>query len=159
MYAHNSPCSKVSDMRHSAVCICRLEPVIIELERQRSPVVVIAHQERNSVVCSLIMYSRRSLSFLVTVTHQSEHMHVQTCVGWRNCFCLFQAILRALYAYFADKPLKEVPHIEVSVIVHVRRSIIVLSCLLFNKTIEFQENISKSISPRQDSMVRPHALF
>lgn len=47
--------------------IQRLEPVIIELERQRSPVVVIAHQ----------------------------------------------AVLRALYAYFADKPLKEVPHIEV----------------------------------------------
>ncbi|KAL3681536.1 hypothetical protein R1sor_024492 [Riccia sorocarpa] len=46
--------------------IQRLEPVIIELERQRSPVVVIAHQ----------------------------------------------AVLRALYAYFADKPLKEVPHIE-----------------------------------------------
>eukprot|EP00850_Spirogloea_muscicola_P020597 SM000221S06935 [mRNA] locus=s221:68947:74861:+ [translate_table: standard] len=46
--------------------IQRLEPVIIELERQRSPVVVIAHQ----------------------------------------------AVLRALYAYFMDKPLKEVPHIE-----------------------------------------------
>jgi 6-phosphofructo-2-kinase/fructose-2,6-biphosphatase len=43
-----------------------LEPVIIELERQRSPVVVIAHQ----------------------------------------------AILRSLYAYFADKPLKEAPHVE-----------------------------------------------
>ncbi|KAH9329553.1 hypothetical protein KI387_001661, partial [Taxus chinensis] len=46
--------------------IQRLEPVIIELERQRAPVVVIAHQ----------------------------------------------AVLRALYAYFADKPLKEIPHIE-----------------------------------------------
>jgi 6-phosphofructo-2-kinase/fructose-2,6-biphosphatase len=46
--------------------IQRLEPVIIELERQRSSVVVIAHQ----------------------------------------------AILRSLYAYFTDKPLKEVPHIE-----------------------------------------------
>ncbi|CAM6124564.1 unnamed protein product [Calypogeia fissa] len=46
--------------------IQRLEPVIIELERQRSPVVVIAHQ----------------------------------------------AVLRALYAYFTDKPLKEAPHIE-----------------------------------------------
>jgi 6-phosphofructo-2-kinase/fructose-2,6-biphosphatase len=46
--------------------IQRLEPVIIELERQRSPVVVIAHQ----------------------------------------------AILRSLYAYFADKPLKEAPHVE-----------------------------------------------
>ncbi|KAG0573467.1 hypothetical protein KC19_VG180900 [Ceratodon purpureus] len=46
--------------------IQRLEPVIIELERQRSPVVVIAHQ----------------------------------------------AVLRSLYAYFADKPLREVPHIE-----------------------------------------------
>eukprot|EP00245_Coleochaete_scutata_P008226 TRINITY_DN2467_c0_g2_i1.p1 TRINITY_DN2467_c0_g2~~TRINITY_DN2467_c0_g2_i1.p1 ORF type:complete len:414 (-),score=88.17 TRINITY_DN2467_c0_g2_i1:55-1113(-) len=46
--------------------IQRLEPVIIELERQRAPVVVIAHQ----------------------------------------------AVLRALYAYFMDKPLKEVPHIE-----------------------------------------------
>ncbi|XP_058751039.1 6-phosphofructo-2-kinase/fructose-2,6-bisphosphatase [Vicia villosa] len=46
--------------------IQRLEPVIIELERQRAPVVVIAHQ----------------------------------------------AVLRALYAYFADRPLKEVPHIE-----------------------------------------------
>ncbi|KAL0289945.1 UNVERIFIED_CONTAM: 6-phosphofructo-2-kinase/fructose-2,6-bisphosphatase [Sesamum calycinum] len=48
--------------------IQRLEPVIIELERQRAPVVVISHQ----------------------------------------------AVLRALYAYFADRPLKEVPHIEVS---------------------------------------------
>uniref|UniRef100_A0A7N0TTZ8 Uncharacterized protein n=1 Tax=Kalanchoe fedtschenkoi TaxID=63787 RepID=A0A7N0TTZ8_KALFE len=44
-----------------------LEPVIIELERQRAPVVVISHQ----------------------------------------------AVLRALYSYFADRPLKEIPHIEV----------------------------------------------
>ncbi|KAF7054254.1 hypothetical protein CFC21_061961 [Triticum aestivum] len=47
--------------------IQRLEPVIIELERQRAPVVVIAHQ----------------------------------------------AVLRSLYAYFADKPLEEVPKIEI----------------------------------------------
>ncbi|KAL4189785.1 hypothetical protein AMTRI_Chr08g208860 [Amborella trichopoda] len=47
--------------------IQRLEPVIIELERQRGPVVVISHQ----------------------------------------------AVLRALYAYFADKPLNEIPHIAV----------------------------------------------
>ncbi|KAF9608330.1 hypothetical protein IFM89_009020 [Coptis chinensis] len=47
--------------------IQRLEPVIIEHERQRAPVVVISHQ----------------------------------------------AVLRALYAYFADRPLKEIPHIEV----------------------------------------------
>ncbi|GER30495.1 6-phosphofructo-2-kinase/fructose-2 6-bisphosphatase [Striga asiatica] len=46
--------------------IQRLEPVIIELERQRAPVVVISHQ----------------------------------------------AVLRALYAYFADRPLKEIPHLE-----------------------------------------------
>ncbi|XP_013604493.1 PREDICTED: 6-phosphofructo-2-kinase/fructose-2,6-bisphosphatase-like isoform X1 [Brassica oleracea var. oleracea] len=46
--------------------IQRLEPVIIELERQRAPVVVISHQ----------------------------------------------AVLRALYAYFADRPLKEIPQIE-----------------------------------------------
>jgi len=46
--------------------IQRLEPVIIELERQRAPVVVISHQ----------------------------------------------AVLRALYAYFADRPLREVPEIE-----------------------------------------------
>ncbi|XP_051143149.1 6-phosphofructo-2-kinase/fructose-2,6-bisphosphatase-like isoform X2 [Andrographis paniculata] len=46
--------------------IQRLEPVIIELERQRGPVVVVSHQ----------------------------------------------AVLRALYAYFADRPLKEIPHIE-----------------------------------------------
>ncbi|KAK7300916.1 hypothetical protein RJT34_11768 [Clitoria ternatea] len=46
--------------------IQRLEPVIIELERQRGPVVVISHQ----------------------------------------------AVLRALYAYFTDRPLKEVPDIE-----------------------------------------------
>lgn len=26
---------------------------------------------------------------------------------------LLQAVLRALYAYFADRPLKEIPHIEV----------------------------------------------
>uniref|UniRef100_A0A0E0CSJ0 CBM20 domain-containing protein n=1 Tax=Oryza meridionalis TaxID=40149 RepID=A0A0E0CSJ0_9ORYZ len=45
----------------------RLEPVIIELERQRAPVVVISHQ----------------------------------------------AVLRALYAYFADKPLEELPNIEI----------------------------------------------
>ncbi|KAG5146319.1 hypothetical protein JHK84_031862 [Glycine max] len=47
--------------------IQRLEPVIIELERQRAPVVVISHQ----------------------------------------------AVLRALYAYFADRPLNEIPHIAV----------------------------------------------
>lgn len=47
--------------------IQRLEPVIIELERQRAPVVVISHQ----------------------------------------------AVLRALYSYFADRPLNEIPHIEV----------------------------------------------
>ncbi|KAJ1699034.1 hypothetical protein LUZ63_007546 [Rhynchospora breviuscula] len=47
--------------------IQRLEPVIIELERQRAPVVVIAHQ----------------------------------------------AVLRALYAYFADRPLAETPHLDV----------------------------------------------
>ncbi|XP_027933323.1 6-phosphofructo-2-kinase/fructose-2,6-bisphosphatase-like [Vigna unguiculata] len=47
--------------------IQRLEPVIIELERQRAPVVVVSHQ----------------------------------------------AVLRALYAYFADRPLNEIPHIEV----------------------------------------------
>ncbi|XP_052185100.1 6-phosphofructo-2-kinase/fructose-2,6-bisphosphatase-like isoform X1 [Diospyros lotus] len=46
--------------------IQRLEPVIIELERQRAPVVVISHQ----------------------------------------------GVLRALYSYFADRPLKEIPHIE-----------------------------------------------
>ncbi|KAG8067281.1 hypothetical protein GUJ93_ZPchr0005g16155, partial [Zizania palustris] len=46
--------------------IQRLEPVIIELERQQAPVVVISHQ----------------------------------------------AVLRALYAYFADRPLREVPDIE-----------------------------------------------
>ncbi|KAI3682495.1 hypothetical protein L1987_82519 [Smallanthus sonchifolius] len=49
--------------------IQRLEPVIIELERQQAPVVVVSHQ----------------------------------------------AVLRALYAYFADRPLKEIPHIEVVV--------------------------------------------
>ncbi|KAK9689609.1 hypothetical protein RND81_09G071100 [Saponaria officinalis] len=47
--------------------IQRLEPVIIELERQRAPVVVVSHQ----------------------------------------------AVLRALYAYFADRPLHEIPNIEV----------------------------------------------
>ncbi|XP_027368947.1 6-phosphofructo-2-kinase/fructose-2,6-bisphosphatase-like [Abrus precatorius] len=47
--------------------IQRLEPVIIELERQRAPVVVISHQ----------------------------------------------AVLRALYAYFTDRPLKEISDIEV----------------------------------------------
>ncbi|KAG5081071.1 hypothetical protein JHK86_005136 [Glycine max] len=47
--------------------IQRLEPVIIELERQRAPVVVISHQ----------------------------------------------AVLRALYAYFTDRPLKEIADIEV----------------------------------------------
>lgn len=26
---------------------------------------------------------------------------------------LLQAVLRALYAYFADRPLKEIPHLEV----------------------------------------------
>ncbi|KAM0044708.1 putative 6-phosphofructo-2-kinase, Fructose-2,6-bisphosphate 2-phosphatase [Helianthus debilis subsp. tardiflorus] len=45
--------------------IQRLEPVIIELERQRAPVVVVSHQ----------------------------------------------AVLRALYAYFADRSLHEIPHI------------------------------------------------
>lgn len=31
-----------------------------------------------------------------------------------NVFSLMlQAVLRALYSYFADRPLKEIPHIEV----------------------------------------------
>jgi broad specificity phosphatase PhoE/predicted kinase len=47
--------------------IQRLDPVIIEMERQRQPILVIAHQ----------------------------------------------AILRAIYAYFMDKPPEEIPHIEV----------------------------------------------
>ncbi|KMZ63817.1 6-phosphofructo-2-kinase [Zostera marina] len=47
--------------------IQRLEPVMIELERQRAPLVVISHQ----------------------------------------------AVLRALYGYFADKPLEEIPYIDV----------------------------------------------
>lgn len=47
--------------------IQRLDPVIIELERQRQPVLVIAHQ----------------------------------------------AILRAIYGYFMDRPPEEIPHIEV----------------------------------------------
>eukprot|EP00271_Cylindrocystis_brebissonii_P006941 TRINITY_DN19908_c0_g1_i1.p1 TRINITY_DN19908_c0_g1~~TRINITY_DN19908_c0_g1_i1.p1 ORF type:complete len:652 (-),score=118.43 TRINITY_DN19908_c0_g1_i1:759-2714(-) len=47
--------------------IQRLEPVIIEVERQRAPVVIVAHQ----------------------------------------------AVLRALYAYFMDRPLRDIPHIEV----------------------------------------------
>nr|XP_051188203.1 6-phosphofructo-2-kinase/fructose-2,6-bisphosphatase-like isoform X5 [Lolium perenne] len=52
--------------------IQRLEPVIIELERQRAPVVVISHQ----------------------------------------------AVLRALYSYFADRPLREVPDMEVQPVLH-----------------------------------------
>ncbi|KAI5070234.1 hypothetical protein GOP47_0014577 [Adiantum capillus-veneris] len=47
--------------------IQRLEPVIIELERQHSPVIIVAHQ----------------------------------------------AVLRSLYGYFADKPLEQIPYIEI----------------------------------------------
>jgi broad specificity phosphatase PhoE/predicted kinase len=47
--------------------IARLDPVIVELERQKTPVLVIAHQ----------------------------------------------AVLRALYAYFVDRPAVEVPHLKV----------------------------------------------
>ncbi|XP_044448646.1 6-phosphofructo-2-kinase/fructose-2,6-bisphosphatase isoform X3 [Aegilops tauschii subsp. strangulata] len=54
------------NQRATLVTILRLEPVIIELERQRAPVVVISHQ----------------------------------------------AVLRALYSYFADRPLREVPDME-----------------------------------------------
>ncbi|MFS7972474.1 putative 6-phosphofructo-2-kinase, Fructose-2,6-bisphosphate 2-phosphatase [Helianthus anomalus] len=53
-------------MFKSSIC-CRLEPVIIKLERQRAPVIVVCHE----------------------------------------------AVLRASYAYFADSPLKEIPHTEV----------------------------------------------
>lgn len=49
--------------------IQRLEPVIIELERQHSPVIIVAHQ----------------------------------------------AVLRSLYGYFADKPLEQIPYIEIPV--------------------------------------------
>uniref|UniRef100_A0A452Y3A8 6-phosphofructo-2-kinase domain-containing protein n=1 Tax=Aegilops tauschii subsp. strangulata TaxID=200361 RepID=A0A452Y3A8_AEGTS len=56
------------NQRATLVTILRLEPVIIELERQRAPVVVISHQ----------------------------------------------AVLRALYSYFADRPLREVPDMEVT---------------------------------------------
>ncbi|KAH7415185.1 hypothetical protein KP509_14G031600 [Ceratopteris richardii] len=47
--------------------IQRLEPVIIELERQHAPVIIVAHQ----------------------------------------------AVLRSLYGYFADKPIEQIPYIEI----------------------------------------------
>lgn len=74
---------------------CRLEPVIIELERQRAPVVVISHQVifLASVLPYHIFYSKFYYKLLLAL--------------------LLQAVLRALYAYFADRPLKEIPHIEV----------------------------------------------
>ncbi|KDP45787.1 hypothetical protein JCGZ_17394 [Jatropha curcas] len=78
--------------------IQRLEPVIIELERQRAPVVVISHQVKHC--------NTASFSFLIFF-----HKHWRKLPMFLNIFV--QAVLRALYAYFADRPLKEIPHIEV----------------------------------------------
>lgn len=79
-------------LRRLCLFSSRLEPVIIELERQRAPVVVISHQ----VIHHLIL-SPNALFFTCQI----------------DLFGIFQAVLRALYAYFADRPLKEIPHIEV----------------------------------------------
>lgn len=69
--------------------------MIIELERQRAPVVVISHQ---------VIHLYHNLVF------STKH----TLLPMPNdLFGIFQAVLRALYAYFADRPLKEIPHIEV----------------------------------------------
>lgn len=51
--------------------------------------------------------------------------------GISLCIALLsQAVLRALYAYFADRPLKEIPHIEVvgwkNLLLH-----LLLACLIF----------------------------
>lgn len=48
------------------------------------------------------------------IAYPKQHIASRICsiltlVVWT----LVQAVLRSLYAYFADKPLKEVPHIEV----------------------------------------------
>lgn len=81
-----------------AICLpflFRLEPVIIELERQRAPVVVISHQ--------VIHLNISPYLFPECIVLQLSN----------DFFWIFKAVLRALYAYFADRPLKEIPHIEV----------------------------------------------
>ena len=79
--------------------LCRLEPVIIELERQRAPVIVISHQ-----------VTIPSFSYL-----RSRRLLIDNLKLFS--FGLFlQAVLRALYAYFADRPLEEIPHIEVTIL-------------------------------------------
>lgn len=76
---------------------CRLEPVIIELERQRAPVVVISHQVY--IILNLCLYCFFFFWFMILLNF--------------DIALFLQAVLRALYAYFADRPLKEIPHIEV----------------------------------------------
>lgn len=72
--------------------------MIIELERQRAPVVVVSHQ--------------------VSLLNMKLKSHPKMALYFRVLKCCYygtvlQAVLRALYAYFADRPLQEIPHIEV----------------------------------------------
>lgn len=43
-----------------------------------------------------------------------QQSNLWTWLSFRWLIIYHQAILRSLYAYFADKPLKEAPHVEVS---------------------------------------------
>ncbi|URD81770.1 6-phosphofructo-2-kinase [Musa troglodytarum] len=97
--------------------IQRLEPVIIELERQRAPVVVISHQ----------------------------------------------AVLRALYAYFADRPLKEIPDIEVAFLEYkqiykntefgeevFRREVLTMAACLFHSVVLCRHTFCKACACGRD---------
>uniref|UniRef100_M4DGC9 6-phosphofructo-2-kinase domain-containing protein n=1 Tax=Brassica campestris TaxID=3711 RepID=M4DGC9_BRACM len=91
-----------------------LEPVIIELERQRAPVVVIAHQVIVQTLFIVYCLKPLALVFEEFVDNPLDHVELSdlSMSSPYNWLVLMQAVLRALYAYFADRPLKEIPQIE-----------------------------------------------
>lgn len=75
---------------------------------------------------------------------------------------LSQAVLRALYAYFADRPLKEIPHIEVvdwkTLLFHLLLAYLIfyISCIPAHS--ESQKNISWKVTSAK-SLVVTHGYF
>ena len=89
--------------------------MIIELERQRAPVVVIAHQVIVQTLFIVYCLKPLALVFEEFVDNPLDHVELSdlSMSSPYNWLVLMQAVLRALYAYFADRPLKEIPQIEV----------------------------------------------
>lgn len=95
--------------------------------------------------------------FFVSVFFLRFFLGISLCIA-----LLSQAVLRALYAYFADRPLKEIPHIEVvdwkNWLLHLLLAYLIfyISCIPAHS--ESQKNISWKVTSAK-SLAVTHGYF